>query len=203
MEIDTTYTRIEQSLYKDKHEAVLMLTPKEEQIRQRMMLCVSKKMDNPFLEDTELVNFLMHGCAGQADAVSRSQAYRDIAMVNRLVGNVTLAAKNWYRHIIIEGAKKAYTMAMDKGDVKGAAAVLDKIGKYTRCDKEDNTFDFEKMLPPSFEPSDDPALIEGLQPIDNLEERRKELRRLAKGLAMDEPVDAIIEEEIEEEGGAL
>lgn len=28
-------------------------------------------------------------------------------------------------------------MAMDKEDAKGAAAALDKIGKYTRSDKED------------------------------------------------------------------
>lgn len=198
MEKTDTYLKIERSLFKDKEEACSMLTEKELEIRQRMMLCVSKKMDNPFVDDAELVNFLMHGCGGLAIPVSQSQAYRDLAMSNRLVGNVQLAAKNWYRYMIVEGAKKAYAMAMDKGDAKGAAAALDKLGKYTRCDKEDNKFDFEKMIPPSFEPSDDVTLIEGLEPIDNLEERRKELRRLTKNLVADTATEATIVESNEE-----
>lgn len=199
MEKTDTYQKIERSLFKEKEEAGLMLTPKEMEIRLRMMLCVSKKMDDPFVEDAELVNFLMHGCGGLAVPVSQSQAYRDLAMAGRLVGNVQLAAKNWYRYMIVEGAKKAYALAMDKGDAKGAAAALDKLGKYTRCDKEDGRFDFEKMIPPSFEPSDDVTLIEGLEPIDNLEERRKELRRLAKNLVTDKATEATIIESHEKE----
>lgn len=199
MEKKDTYQKIERALFKDKEEAGLTLTAKEMEIRQRMMLCVSKKMDNPFVDDAELVNFLMHGCGGLAEPVSQSQAYRDLAMASRLVGNVQLAAKNWYRYMIVEGAKKAYAMAMDKGDAKGAAAALDKLGKYTRCDKEDDRFDFEKMIPPSFEPSDDVTLIEGLEPIDNLEERRKELRRLAKNLVADKATEATIVESYEKE----
>lgn len=198
MKTDTTFDKIQRVLYKDKKEAVQYLTPKEEAIRERMMLCVSKRMQDPFVEDQELVNFLMHGCGGMADPVSQSQAYRDIAMCNRLLGSIELAAKNWYRYLIVEGAKKAYTMAMDKGDAKGAAAALDKLGKYTRCDKEDSQFDFDKLIPPSFEPTDDYTLIEGLTKIDNLEERRKQLRALAKGQAYADAEEAeVIDEENE------
>ncbi|WP_373802153.1 hypothetical protein [Bacteroides heparinolyticus] len=186
---DSTYDRIEQNLFKDKVDASLILTPREMEIRERMMLCVSKRMSDPLVEDSDLVNFLMHGCGGQATPVSQSQAYRDIGMINRLVGNVQMAAKQWYRYMIVEGAKKAYSVAIDKGDAKGAAAALDKIGKYTRCDKEDDRFNYDKMIPPSFEPSDDITLLEGIEPIENLEERRKELRRLAKNLIMDKPTD--------------
>lgn len=177
------------TLFKGKDEAMLMLTKREMEIKNRLMLCVSKKMDDPFIEDTDLVNFLMHGCAGAAEPVSNSQAYRDVAMVNRLVGNVQQASKTWYRHMIIEGAKKAYALAIDNGDAKGAAAALDKLGKYTRCDKDDDKFDFSRMTPPSFEPTDDVTLIDGLEKVDNLEERRKELRRLARNMALGEPVD--------------
>lgn len=195
---DTTYDRIERALYKDHDEASMLLSAREQEIKKRMMLCVAKKMDSPLIEDTELVKFLMHGCGGNADPVSQSQAYRDIGMINRLVGNIQLAAKSWYRYMIVEGAKKGYQLAIDNNDAKGAAANLDKIGKYTMADKEDNRFDYDKMIPPSFEPSDDITLVEGIEPIDNLEARRQELRQLAHSMAKGKAVDAeIIEEEDE------
>lgn len=196
---DTTYERIERALYKDREEIEQMLSPREQEIRERMMLCVAKKMDSPLVEDSELVTFLMHGCGGNATPVSQSQAYRDIGMINRLVGNIQLAAKNWYRYMIVEGAKKGYQLAIDSGDAKGAAANLDKIGKYTMADKEDNRLDFERMIPPSFEPSDDITLLEGIEPIADLEERRKELRELARSMAKGKAVDVEIINEEEDE----
>ena len=94
---DPTYERIERALFKDKDEATTLLSPREMEIKKRMMLCVSKKMEEPLIPDTELVNFLLHGCGGNTEPVSQSQAYRDIGMINRLVGNIQLAAKAWYR----------------------------------------------------------------------------------------------------------
>lgn len=197
---DPTYQRIERALFKDKDEATTLLSAREMEIKNRMMLCVSKKMEDPLIEDTELVNFLMHGCGGNAEPVSKSQAYRDIGMINRLVGNIQLAAKAWYRYMIVEGGKKAFRMAIDKEDAKGAAAALDKIGKYTRSDKEDDKFDYSQLIPPSFEPSDDVTLLEGLEQIENLEEKRVELRSLFKGILSKKAVDTkTIEEEEEEE----
>lgn len=197
---ETTYDRIERALYKDPDDSTY-LTAREQEIKKRMMLCVAKKMDSPLIEDADIVSYLMHGCGGNATPVSQSQAYRDVAMMNRLVGNIQLAAKSWYRYMIVEGAKKAYQLAIDNGDAKGAAANLDKIGKYTMADKEDNRFDYGKMIPPSFEPSDDATLLEGIQPIENLEERRRELRRLARNLAMGkaEEAEIVTGEEKEEE----
>lgn len=195
---EDTYDKIERTLYRDStDEMVLMLNDREKQIRQRMLLCVSKRMDDPLVEDSKLVEFLMNGCGGLADRVSQSQAYRDIGMINRLLGNISLAAKNWYRYIIVEGAKKAYNLAIDRGDAKGAAAALDKIGKYTQCDRDDNKFDFSKMIPPSFEPSDDITLLEGIEPIDNLEQKRKELRESMGGLLKSRAEDIEYAEEEE------
>lgn len=197
---DTTYDRIERSLYKDKEEATTMLTSCEIEIRQRMMLCVSMKMETPLLEDSRLVEFLMHGCGGNAMPVSQSQAYRDVAMVNRLTGNIQLAAKSWYRYMIVEGGKKAFQLAIDNNDAKGAAAALDKIGKYTRADKEDDSFDYSQLIPPSFEPTDDITTLEGLEPIDNLEQVRTEFRNKFKGMMASKAIDVkpIDEEEDEE-----
>lgn len=196
---DSTYSRIERALFKDKEEASDILSAREMEIKNRMMLCVSKKMDDPLIEDADLVNFLMHGCAGNAEPVSKSQAYRDIGMINRLVGNIQLAAKAWYRYMIVEGGKKAFKIAIDKGDAKGAAASLDKIGKYTRSDKEDEKFDYSQLIPPSFEPSDDVTLLEGLEAIEDLEEKRKELRNRFKGLISSKAEDIKPIEEKEED----
>ena len=195
---DPTYERIERALFKDKDESTTLLSPREMEIKKRMMLCVSKKMEEPLIPDTELVNFLLHGCGGNTEPVSQSQAYRDIGMINRLVGNIQLAAKAWYRYMIVEGGKKAFNMAMDKEDAKGAAA-LDKIGKYTRSDKEDEKFDYSQLVPPSFEPSDDVTLLEGLEPIENLEEERIRMRSMFKGMLNKKAVDTHPIEEEEEE----
>lgn len=196
---DPTYDRIERALFKDREEASSILSQREMEIKKRMMLCVSKKMEDPLIQDNELVNFLMNGCGGNADAVSQSQAYRDIGMINRLVGNIQLAAKAWYRYMIVEGGKKAFNMAIDKEDAKGAAAALDKIGKYTRSDKEDEKFDYSQLVPPSFEPSDDVTLLEGLEPIEDLEGTRSEMRSRFKGMLSKKAVDIRPIEEEEEE----
>ena len=196
---DPTYDRIERALFKDREEASSILSQREMEIKKRMMLCVSKKMEDPLIQDTELVNFLMNGCGGNADAVSQSQAYRDIGMINRLVGNIQLAAKAWYRYMIVEGGKKAFSMTIDKEDAKGAAAALDKIGKYTRSDKEDEKFDYSQLVPPSFEPSDDVTLLEGLEPIEDLEGTRSEMRSRFKGMLSKKAVDIRPIEEEEKE----
>lgn len=197
---DPTYDRIEQVLFKDRDTTALQLSDRELEIKERMMLCVAKKIDDPLTADSELVTFLTGGCGGITKPVSKSQAYRDIAMIDRLVGNIQLAAKSWYRYMIVEGGKKAYQLAIDNNDAKGAAAALDKIGKYTRADKEDDAFDYSQLIPPSFEPSDDVTTLEGLEKIDNLEERRKELRALCKNHFTQKAIDVTpIKEELEEE----
>lgn len=189
---ESTYEKIERALFKSREEGFQMLSAKEMAIKERMMLVVAKRLDNPLIEDKELVNFLIGGCGGVVDKVSQSQAYRDVAMANRLVGNIQLSAKSWYRYMIVEGAKAAYKIAIEKYDAKGAASALDKLGKYTRSDKEDDALDFSQMLPPSFEPSDDVTLLEGVERIDNLEERRRELRKLARNKVLGTPTDAEI-----------
>jgi len=177
----TIYEKIEKSLYKRDSDCT-DLSPRELQAKKRMMLCVSKLMNDPMTPDTDLITGLQNGFDGAVEAVSQSQAYRDITMVNKLVGNIQLSAKNWYRHIIIEGAKKAYSLAIDEKDTRGAAACLNVIGKYTRADKDDDAPNWDEMLPPSLEPSDDITLLDGMKPIDSaeLEKKRIEFRELFK-----------------------
>lgn len=185
-------------LYDDVDTLKGVLTQNEIDMKTRFMLSVTRKLDRPLTTDQDLVTFLMSGCNGLSKAVSRSQAYRDIAAINLITGNIQLASKNWMRHMIVEGAKEIYQKALNRGDFKGAAAALDKLGKYTRCDKEDETMDWSEMLPPVFEPSDDITLIDGLDVMEgkDIEKERKRLRSLFNRLSADEVQDAeVIQDE--------
>lgn len=174
------FKKIESALYLKDSEAEQMLTPYENERRKRWVFCISQKMEDPLLPDKKLVEMLEAGFAGQFSPVAKSTAYRDLAAVNKLVGNIQLAAKNWYRYMIIEGAKKAYEIAKTNNDGKGMSAALDKIGKYTMADKPDNDFDWSQMIPLDIEPAADPDLLENVEKIDNIEQRRRELRALFK-----------------------
>lgn len=186
---------ISQYLFKDA-EACSVLTPMELDIKRRYELCITRRMDDPLLPDKDLVDFLMHGCGNLVSPVAKSQAYRDVAAITKITGNIALAGKNWYRHLVIEGSKKVYAMAMKNNDAKGAAAALDKLGKYMRLDKDDETMDWSEMLPPIFEPSDDLTLIEGLQaiPTDELEAKRKRLRELFLGKVVDAEFEEVTDD---------
>ena len=176
----TIYDKIERFLFEDKEKAASVLTATEMAVKERIMLCVSKKLSDPMISDKSLVNFLMSGGDGTINCVSDSQAYRDVAALSKIVGNVQLASKNWYRYMIVEGAKEGFEIAKVAKDAKGMAACLDKIGKYTRADKEDDDFDFSQMIPPSMEPTDDVTVLDGIEPIEDLETVRNEFRNLFK-----------------------
>lgn len=174
------FKKIEKALFLPDAEAAQMLTAYQNERRKRWVFCISKKMDDPLIPDSKLVDMLEAGLSGEFAGVRKSTAYRDIGAVTKLVGNINLAAKNWYRYMIIEGAKKAYEIAERNEDAKGMASALDKIGKYTMADKPDNDFDWSQMIPLDIEPSADADLLENIEPVENIDERRKELRALFK-----------------------
>lgn len=189
MNDNDAFKKIESSLFLKESEACQMLSPRENERRKRWVFCLSKKMENPLMEDKMLVDELIVGFAGLFSPVEKSTAYRDIAAVHKLIGNIRLASKNWYRYMIIEGAKKAYRIAEEKEDGKSMAAALDKIGKYTMADKPDNDFDWSQMIPLDIEPAADPDLLENVEQIENIDQRRRELRALFKQNLKSEAVD--------------
>jgi len=186
---DESFKKIESALYLKDSEAAEKLTPYENERRKRWVFCLSQKMDDPLISDKTLVEELEAGYAGLFSPVAKSTAYRDIAAVHKIIGNIRLASKNWYRYMIIEGAKKAYQIAEIKQDGKAMAAALDKIGKYTMSDKPDNDFDWSQMIPLDIEPAADPDLLENVEPIENIEQRRRELRALFKSNLAKDAVD--------------
>lgn len=188
----TSYDKIEMVLFKGREEVSDCLSDRERQQKERWMLCVSKLLDDPVTPDRDLITFLTGGCGGICEPVSQATAYRDIAAVKRLVGNIQLANKNWYRHIVIESAKEGIRIAKTAKDPKGIAANADKIGKYTRADKEDDDVNRDNWEPPTFEPSDDVTLLgDDFEVIPNLEEERRKFRELFKTNQDIEDVESI------------
>ena len=83
--------------------------------------------------------------------------------------------------MIIEAAKRGIAIAEKEKDAKGIAANIDKIGKYTRADKEDEDNDRTGWQPPIFEPTDDVTLLgDNFKPIPDLERERAAFRALFK-----------------------
>jgi len=174
--------KIERNLFKERKDITENFSEREFQRKARIMLCVSKKLDSPMISDKELVEFLKAGCEGACTPVENATAYRDIAAVSKICGNITLASKAWYRYMIVEGAKEAFEIAKKQKDAKGMAAALDKIGKYTMADKEDSENLLSQMLPPNFEPTADASVLgEEVIVIKDPDKRRHQLRELFKG----------------------
>jgi hypothetical protein len=186
---EDAFKKIESVLYLPDDEAAQQLTAFENERRKRWVYCISQKMEDPLKPDKTLVDELVAGFSGIFSPVAKTTAYRDLAAVHKIMGNIQLGAKNWYRYMIIEGAKDAYVIAKAAKDGKAMAAALDKIGKYTMADKPDNDFDWEQMVPLDIEPSADPSLLENVQQIPNLEQRRRELRALWKGNLQSDATD--------------
>ena len=91
----TSYDKIATVLFKGHEEAASLLSCRELMQKDRWMLCVSKLLEDPMTADKDLIAFLMAGCDGSCEPVSQATAYRDLAAIRRLVGNVQLAGKNW------------------------------------------------------------------------------------------------------------
>jgi len=155
----------------------LQLNESEIEIRKRWRASVSEYLNDPSMTDKSLVDFIKNGCGGNTKPVTRQQAYQDITIIKSIVSKVNTASKEWWRYTVTEMAKEAYQVAKKNNDAKGMAMALDKIGKYQRVDQlDDNGINFEDMIPPDFEFTNDVSVLNITQ-IPDLDKRRRELRK--------------------------
>lgn len=184
---NSALNKILRNLYLAPEDINENFSEREMQRKHRIMLCVAKKLDNPLITDKELVEYLIAGCDGNLNEVSKSTAYRDIGAVSEITGNVKLAAIDWYRYMLVEGAKEGFAIAKNMKDARGIAANLTVIMKTTKADKDNDKIDFDQLIPPSFEPTDDISILgDEYTEIEDLESRRSELRKLLKPKAIQE-----------------
>lgn len=172
MNEETTFDKIQKFLFEDREIAEKHLSPKELELKKRWSAVYAFWIDKPEATDRDLVRFM------RAEfGIEKSQAYRDLPKIKLLLGNVKSAGKEYYRLMVIEMCKKAYNVAMTRGDAKAMALAADKIGKYTKLDKDElEALPWDQLMPPNFEPSNDVSVL-GITRDPDFEKKREKLRR--------------------------
>lgn len=174
----TTFEKIEINLFKPISEQKITLSTKEEEIRKRYQLTFVYWNENPELSDKKIIAYMM-----QEFNIEKSQAYRDLPNIKYLLGNVRNASKEWHRHTVIEMCKEIYEKARAKKNWIAMAMVVDKIGKYTMLDKDDQErLPWNEIVPPEFEASSDINILNPKLFSPDIEERRRKLRAKYNGV---------------------
>ncbi|MBW6490833.1 MAG: hypothetical protein K0B15_06510 [Lentimicrobium sp.] len=149
----TKFDKIQRSLFEDSE--VTKLTAKDLELRSRYQAVFVIWIENPNYTDREIVRYII-----QQHKISRTQAYHDLQRIKTMLGNVRNAAKEWQRYAVIEMCKEAFNIAKKKGDVKSMVMAIDKLGKYTKLDKdEQEALPWDQLLPPNLEPTSDVSVL--------------------------------------------
>lgn len=166
----TKFDNIQKSLFDPKAEE--LLSPKDIELRKRYQAVFVIWLENPMWSDKEIVRYMR-----QTMGLGKSQAYEDIQKIKLLLGNVRNATKEWHRYRVIEMCNEIYSMAKKRGDLKAMAMATDKLGKYTKLDKDDvDTPPWDKMIPPVLEPTSDVSVLN----ITRSEKFQKQVEKLKK-----------------------
>jgi hypothetical protein len=131
------------------------LTPTQLEIRRRYTVAATYLLDHPYHSDDLLRDHLI-GTFG----ISRTQAYRDIAEVRKVTGNIKNAGKEWHRHVANTMALETYNDAKASSDLKARNAAIANYIKINKINREDvDDFNWERVIPPAFEPSPDITVL--------------------------------------------
>jgi len=167
--------KIYTSLFKGKNDK---LDPVTQKLKTRYEHIFTIWLDDPAISESDMRKRIM-----TTFEVSYSQAHRDLESVKLMLGNVSVAAKEWQRYTATEMIKKGYSLvekAESSLDVKRGLAMIkagEAIGKVTKLDKDDvDPLPFEDIVPQSFEPTGDVTVL-GMKKIDNLKEVQMKMRR--------------------------
>lgn len=163
-------------MFKGKNVKIDPLTKK---LKDRYERIFTKWLDDPAISESDMRKYIMAELG-----VSYSQSHRDLETVKFMLGNVSVAAKEWQRYTAIDMIKKGYALVIkedsDKLDIKRGLAMIkagEAIGKVTKLDKEDpDPIPYEDIVPQSFEPTGDVSAL-GIKKIPQLKELQARLRK--------------------------
>lgn len=190
-----TFDKIQKHLFDDDiplHE--IQLSAHELVIRDRYRHIFTYWLEKPTLSDKKIVQYIQHEFG-----LSKTQAYRDMLSVKILLGNVKNASKDWHRYKLLSMVDETYQMAKDKRNPVAMAAVIDKLGKYTQLDKEDQErIPYDEIVPQNFDPTDDVSVL-GIRPIKNLRQKQAEMRKKYGGSRIEEAEYEMLENEKDEQ----
>jgi len=149
----THFDKIQRSLFDE--EALNSLSAKDVELRRRYQAVFVVWIENPNWTDKEIVRFML-----QELKVKRTQAYTDLQRIKTMLGNVRNAAKEWQRYVVIEMCKEAYNLAKKRGDIRSMVMAADKLGKYTKLDKDDqDALPWDQLVPPQLDPTSDVSVL--------------------------------------------
>jgi hypothetical protein len=132
-------------------ESLDKFSDKDQEIIKRYMAVHAKWLDNPMISDKKLIEFLK-----SKFTISQTQAYRDLANIKEIFGNIRQSNKELIRYSITESLKKAYNTCIAKGDMFNAINALNSIAKYNRLDQDDpDPIPYENIIPQTFEVTTD------------------------------------------------
>lgn len=181
-------------LFDEQGEKVVFDT-REKDVVIRFRAAFTKWISEPHLRDVQMLNFL------QGFGISERQAYRDLPLIKALVGNITVAAKEFQRHRANEMILKGFEIARDAEsnlEIKQALAMIragEALVKVHKLDKNDlDIRPFDDIVPLELEPSTDVSVI-GRKRIENLEELKRKLRAKYGG----EPIQDVEFTEVDDE----
>ena len=167
----TLFDRVQKAMFLPEEEAGKILSEHDMKVRLRYERVFTYWLQNPHLSDTMIVDFMINSCD-----IKKRMAYLELKNIKTILGHVKVASKEWHRHMVIEMCKKAFSMAQTLNDAKGMALAADKIGKYTKLDKDEaEELPWDTLIPPNFEPDPDVSTL-GLTRDTNIEQRREQLR---------------------------
>lgn len=163
--------RIQKAMFIPEEEAKTLLSPYELEVKLRYERVFTYWLQNPHLNDQKIVQFMVNSCG-----LKKSMAYMELKTIKMIMGQVQVASKEWHRHMVVEMCRKAYNVALSRKDPKGMALAADKIGKYTKLDKDEaESLPWDELIPPNFEPDPDVSVL-GIERDDNIEIKRRNLR---------------------------
>ena len=175
---DTLLEKINTYLFAPQSETLLVFDKDEQDVVMRYRAAFTKWLAEPFLRDNEMINYLK-----TTFDIKEAQAYRDLSRIKSLLGNITVAGKEFQRHRATEMILKGYDMASTAEsnlEVKQAMAMIraaEALVKVHKLDKEEmERIPWEDIIPLELEPTTDISVI-GRKRIENLEELQRKLRQ--------------------------
>jgi hypothetical protein len=170
--------KLHEHLFSEQGNLPRVFDEKEREIVLRFRAAFTKWLEEPHLRDADLVNFCMNQFG-----ISQSQAYRDLATIKILVGNVKNAAKDFQRYraseMILKGFETART-ADSATEVKQAMAMIragEALVKVHKLDKDElENFKWDEIIPLELEPTTDISVI-GRKRVPDLQALKDKLRR--------------------------
>lgn len=155
----------------DSSELRSMMVPEDTIMRvERLRELCSFWREYPSTSTKELVQRCM-----QLFNVGKSQAYDDIQILKRLIGDLEATTKEFARWRVNQMIEQDRQAARRAGDWRAVASMQKNYIKNNLTDHPDTPdMAFEKIVPLQLEPTDDPSVL-GIKVPKNLRARRDKL----------------------------